>query len=75
MPLTGSHLTIDSPDSVSRVIPPTTTIRNTSAATASSQAARERGRGRGVSRASVAMPRLCQSRAACANRAGGRGPA
>ena len=38
-PVTGFHSVIDRPDSVSRVAPPTTTIRNTSAATLQSQCA------------------------------------
>src|SRR5689334_8475264 len=37
VPVTGFHSTIDNPDSVSRVAPPTTTIRKISPATASSQ--------------------------------------
>jgi hypothetical protein len=45
-PLTKSHRVIDSPLSVSRVMPPTTTIANTSAATANSQLAMAAGRGR-----------------------------
>jgi hypothetical protein len=36
VPVTGFHSTIDRPDSVSRVAPPTTMVANTSAATASS---------------------------------------
>ena len=36
MPVTGFHSTIESPDSVSRVAPPTTSVTNISAATASS---------------------------------------
>src|SRR5215510_11477275 len=35
-PVTGFHSTIESPDSVSRVAPPTTTVTTISAATASS---------------------------------------
>ena len=35
-PVTGFHSTIDSPDSVSRVAPPTSTIANTSTATQAS---------------------------------------
>src|SRR6266436_9496671 len=35
-PVTGFHSTIDRPDSVSRVAPPTTTVTNIRAATASS---------------------------------------
>ena len=37
MPLIGCHWVIDRPDSVSRVMPPTTTMAITSSATASSQ--------------------------------------
>src|SRR5215469_5488266 len=36
-PVTGFHSTIDSPDSVTRVAPPTTTMRKTRPATANSQ--------------------------------------
>src|SRR5712691_2371288 len=36
VPVTGFHSTIDRPDSVSRVAPPTTTVTNISAATARS---------------------------------------
>ena len=43
MPEIGFQLVIDSPLSVSRVIPPTTTIRNTIAATASNQRATPTG--------------------------------
>ena len=43
-PLTGFHSVIDSPDSVSRVIPPTTTIATISPATANSQRASIAGR-------------------------------
>src|SRR3546814_17647159 len=42
-PETGSQRTIDRPDSVSRVMPPITTIRNTSRAMTSSQPAMARG--------------------------------
>src|SRR3546814_2253987 len=45
-PETGSQRTMDRPDSVSRVIPPITTIRNTSAAMARSQREIARGRAR-----------------------------
>jgi hypothetical protein len=48
-PETGSQRTIERPDSVSRVIPPTTTIAKTSAATASSHV--EIAAGRGAARA------------------------
>jgi hypothetical protein len=43
-PLIGFHSVIDRPDSVSRVIPPTTTINTTRAATTSSQRAMCNGR-------------------------------
>src|SRR5690606_16549829 len=43
-PVTGFHSVIDSPLSVSRVIPPTTIITTTSAATANSQRASASGR-------------------------------
>ncbi|GAC1573320.1 MAG: hypothetical protein NVS3B27_18980 [Novosphingobium sp.] len=39
MPLTGFHSVIETPDSVSRVIPPTTTMPTINAATAHSQRA------------------------------------
>ena len=39
MPTIGCHSTIDSPECVSRVTPPTTTIANTSAQQTSSQIA------------------------------------
>ncbi len=42
MPVTGFHSVIETPDSVSRVIPPTATIAMTSNATASSQNASKR---------------------------------
>ena len=44
MPPTGSQRTIDSPLSVSRVMPPTTTMAKTIAATANSHVATARGR-------------------------------
>ena len=43
MPLIGRHWVIDSPDSVRRVMPPTTTIATTSRTTAISQRAMLRG--------------------------------
>src|ERR1700704_1812783 len=46
-PVTGFHSTIDSPDSVSRVAPPTTRVTAISAATASSHSRRARGLDRG----------------------------
>lgn len=46
MPLTTFHSVIDSPLSVRRVTPPTTTIITTIAATISSQRAMESGRAR-----------------------------
>ena len=42
-PLIGFHWVIDSPDSVRRVMPPTTTMQKTSAATMSNQRAMARG--------------------------------
>src|SRR5690606_7926284 len=42
-PVIGFHSVIDSPLSVSRVTPPTATIRTTNAATTNSQRASERG--------------------------------
>src|SRR5436305_1270551 len=45
-PVTGFHCVIDSPLSVSRVIPPTTTIANTRPATTSSKFEMARGRSR-----------------------------
>ena len=48
-PLTGFHSVIDSPDSVSRVMPPTTTIANTRLATKRSQSAIASGRAKGWS--------------------------
>jgi hypothetical protein len=57
-PETGSQRTIERPDSVSRVMPPTTIITRTSAATASSQFETGFGRGRGKGAAAmVAMDR------------------
>ncbi len=47
MPEIGSQRTIDRPDSVSRVIPPTITIRKISTATKVSQPAIAPGRGVG----------------------------
>ena len=44
-PLSGSQWTIDRPDSVSRVIPPTTTIAKTRQATKSSHRSIALGRG------------------------------
>ena len=44
VPVTGRHSTIESPEPVSRVPPPTAAVRNTSAATASSQARTKRRR-------------------------------
>ena len=44
-PTIGCHSTIDSPEWVRRVMPPTTTIANTSAQQASSQAAMTRSPG------------------------------
>ena len=44
MPVTGLHSTIDRPDSVSRVAPPTTTVSNISAATASNHSLMARRR-------------------------------
>src|SRR5262249_1864128 len=44
-PVTGFHSTIDRPDSVSRVAPPTTTVTNIRAATASSHSRTTRRRG------------------------------
>ena len=44
-PLTGFHSVIDSPLSVSRVIPPTTTIAKTMKATRNSSRASASGRG------------------------------
>src|SRR5205809_6394996 len=46
-PVTGFHSTIESPDSVSRVAPPTTRVTAISAATASSHSRRARGLDRG----------------------------
>ncbi|WP_430637361.1 hypothetical protein [Sphingomonas hankookensis] len=46
MPDSGFHSVIDSPDSVNRVIPPTTTIATISAATHQSQRATAPGRAR-----------------------------
>src|SRR5215467_6787056 len=43
-PVTGFHSTIDRPDSVSRVAPPTTTVANIRAATASSHSRTARRR-------------------------------
>jgi hypothetical protein len=43
VPVTGFHSVIESPDSVSRVIPPTIRIRHTIAATANSQRASASG--------------------------------
>src|SRR5687768_11394456 len=48
-PLTGRHSVMDRPLSVSRVIPPTTIMAKTRAATASSQ--RDRAKGRSIGRA------------------------
>src|SRR5207342_2271926 len=48
VPEIGSQRVIDRPDSVSRVMPPTITIRKIKAATAVSQAERAAGRGRGA---------------------------
>jgi hypothetical protein len=45
----GFHSVIDSPDSVRRVIPPTTTIAKTKAATPISQLIKATGRADGVS--------------------------
>ena len=53
-PETGFHSVIDRPDSVRRVMPPTTTIAKTSAATASSQLAIALGRGRVIAGAYAA---------------------
>ncbi len=53
-PLTGFHSVIDRPLSVSLVIPPTTTIRKTSAATANSQF--ETASGRACRAGSAAIP-------------------
>src|SRR6516225_8209086 len=44
-PMTGFHSVIDSPESVSRVIPPTTTIRKINAQQANSHAATAPSRG------------------------------
>ena len=44
-PVTGFHSTIESPDSVSRVAPPTSTIATIIAATTMSHARTPRGRG------------------------------
>ena len=44
MPVTGFHSTIDKPDSVSRVAPPTSSVTNISAATASSHSRMARRR-------------------------------
>src|SRR5688500_2800768 len=66
-PLTGSQRVIDSPDSVSRVIPPTTIITKTRPATASSQLAIARGwvtavlEGASMARAYGRSRRDCQS--------------
>ena len=52
-PLIGFHSVIESPLSVSRVIPPITTIAKTSAATKNRRFDSGRGRGPRVSAASV----------------------
>ena len=48
MPAIGFHSVIDNPDSVRRVIPPTTTIAKTKAATPISQLIKAAGRAAGV---------------------------
>ena len=56
-PVIGFHSVIESPDSVSRVMPPTTTIANTKAATKRSQAISREGAGLGDAGRASAMPR------------------
>src|SRR5882672_7922982 len=54
-PVTGFHSTIESPDSVSRVAPPTKTMAAISAATASSQARMARAEACGAEACVVGM--------------------
>jgi hypothetical protein len=55
----GFHSVIDSPDSVRRVIPPTTTIAKTKAATPISQLINAAGRAAGISDAGCALGVVC----------------
>jgi hypothetical protein len=55
----GFHSVIDSPDSVRRVIPPTTTIAKTKAATPISQLINAAGRAAGISDAGYELSVVC----------------
>src|SRR6266481_7397109 len=61
-PVTGFHSTIDRPDSVSRVAPPTTTVTNIRAATASSHSRTARRRGSANGARSVMGSFACRGR-------------